>query len=87
MASITLPRPSQKGNLANVVKHKPAKHKGCRQRARKMKKGAVSTEASTWRDLEFGGSRLQGYGGLSGSKAYTTTTYRDSKQLSSIREG
>ena len=28
MASITLPRPSRKGNLANVVKHKPVKVKG-----------------------------------------------------------
>ena len=87
MASITLPRPSRKGNLANVVKHNLSNTKGADKGQKKKKKGAVSTEASTWRDLEFGSSRLQGYGGLSGSKACTTTTYIDSKQLSSIREG
>ena len=68
MASITLPRPSQKGNLANVIKHKPAKHKGCQQRAKGKEEGAVSTEASTWRDLEFGGSRLEGMVGSAAAK-------------------
>ena len=48
---------------------------------KKKKKGAVSTEASAWRDLEFGGSRLQRYGGLNGNKACTTTTYRDMKHF------
>jgi hypothetical protein len=51
MASITLPRPSRKGNLANVVAPIPVKigpmvaEKGGRKR--KEKKMRVSTEART----------------------------------------
>ena len=69
--SITLHRPSQKGNLANVVDHIPVKFKGVPTKGKGERKGAVSTEASTWRDFKFGGSRLQGMVGLSASKACT----------------
>ena len=68
MASITLPRPSRKGNLTNVVKHKPAENKGVPTKGKRKRKGAVSTEASTWRDLEFDGSRLQGMVGSAAAK-------------------
>jgi hypothetical protein len=55
MASITLPRPSRKGNLANVVAPIPVKigptvaEKGGRKRKEKKKKRKtrVSTEART----------------------------------------
>jgi hypothetical protein len=51
MASITLPRPSQKGNLANVIAPIPMKigpsvaKKGGRKRKEKRRKTRVSTEA------------------------------------------
>ena len=48
-SSITLPRPSRKGNPANDVDLKTCLNKkGCRQRA-KEKERAVCTEASTRR--------------------------------------
>jgi hypothetical protein len=53
MASKTLPRPSRKGNLANVVTPIPVKNRranGCRTRRekeKKEKKMRVSTEART----------------------------------------
>jgi hypothetical protein len=53
MASITLPRPSRKGNLANVVAPIPVKigptvaKKGGRKRKKKRRKTRVSNEART----------------------------------------
>ena len=38
MASITLPRPSEKGNVANVVKPKPVKVKGVPKKGKMKRK-------------------------------------------------
>jgi hypothetical protein len=86
MVSKTPPRPSQKGNLANVVAPIPVKigpsvaEKGGRKRKKKEKKTRVSTEARTRE------TRIQ----LCSSTSYMVdlaatkeSNYRDTLQLSS----
>src|SRR3954464_13332806 len=86
MASITLPRPSRKGNPTNDVDLKTCLNKRGAGKGQR-KKRAVSTEASTQRVLEFGGPRLHRYGGLMRQRSMHYTTYRDSIQVATIREG
>jgi hypothetical protein len=85
MASITLPRPSQKGNLANVVAPIPMKigpsvaEKGGRKRKEKKKNEGEyrGTYSQDWNSAMLA-YRL--YGGLSGNKKIIqqrhTTTFR-----------
>jgi hypothetical protein len=70
MASITLPRPSQKGNLANVVAPIPVKigptvaEKG----GRKRKKNEGEYRGTYSRDWNSAVLAYRLYGGLSGNK-------------------
>jgi hypothetical protein len=86
MASTTLPRPSQKGNLANVVAPITVKIVGpmvAEQggRKRKMKKKTrVSTEART---RETGIQLCSPTGYMVELAATKTLNYRDTLQLSS----
>jgi hypothetical protein len=79
MASITLPRPSRKGNLANIVAPIPVKigpmvaEKGGRKR--KREKTRVSTEART-RETRIQLCSPTGYKvDLAATKNYTTETH------------
>jgi hypothetical protein len=86
MASITLPRPSRKGNLANVVAPIPVKigpsvaEKGGRKRKEKRRKTRVSTEART-RETEIQLCSPTGY--MVDLAATKDSYYRDTLQLSS----
>jgi hypothetical protein len=73
MASITLPRPSRKGNLANVVAPIPvkigptvAKKEGERERKKKKNEGEYRVTYS--RDWNSAVLAYRLYGGLSGNK-------------------
>jgi hypothetical protein len=85
MASITLPRPSQKGNLANVGAPIPVKivgpmvaEQGGRKRKRKKNEGEYrGTYSRDWNSVVLA-YRL--YGELSGNKELY---YRDTLHLSS----
>jgi hypothetical protein len=82
MASITLPRPSQKGNLANVIAPIPVKigpsvaEKGGRKRKEKKEGEYRGTYSRDWNSAVLA-YRL--YGGLSGNKRL----YRDTVQFPS----
>jgi hypothetical protein len=83
MASITLPRPSWKGNLANVVAPKPVNKNqanGCRTRREKekRKKTRVSTEART---RETGIQLCSPIGYMVHLAATKESYYRDTLQL------
>jgi hypothetical protein len=86
MASITLPRPSQKGNLANVVAPIPVKigqtvaEKGGRKRKEKEEQTRVSTEART---RETGIQLCSPTGYMVDLATTKESYYRDTLQLSS----
>jgi hypothetical protein len=85
MASITLPRPSRKGNLANVVALKPVKIVGpmvAEQggRKRKRKKNEDGYQGTYSRDWNSAVLAYRLYGGISGNKR---PYYRDTLQLPS----
>jgi hypothetical protein len=86
MASITLPRPSRKGNLANVVAPIPVKigptvaEKGGRKRKEKYEKMRVSTEARTH---ETGIQLCSPTGYMVDLAATKESYYRDTLHLSS----
>jgi hypothetical protein len=85
MASITLPRPSRKGNLANIVAPIPVnknRANGCRTRREKekRKKIRVSTEART-RDAIIQLCSPMGY--MGDVAATKDSYYIDTLQLSS----
>jgi hypothetical protein len=80
MASITLPRPSRKGNLANVVAPIPVKsvgpmvaEQGGRKR-KKRKKNEGEYRGTYSRDWNSAMLAYRLYGGLSGNKSSTTET-------------
>jgi hypothetical protein len=84
MASITLPRPSRKGNLANVVAPKPVnknRANGCRTRREKekRKKMRVSIEACT---RETGIQLCSPIGYMVDLAATKESYYRDTLKLS-----
>jgi hypothetical protein len=89
MASITLPRSSRKGNLANIVAPIPVKIVGptvAEQggRKRKEKKMRVSTEKRTpWHVLYEARTRLCSPGYMVDLAATKDSYYRDTLQLSS----
>jgi hypothetical protein len=89
MASITLPRPSQKGNLFNVVAPIPVnknRANGCRTRREKekRKKMRVSTEEQTpWHVLCEARTRLCSPGYMVDLVATKELYYRDTLELSS----
>jgi hypothetical protein len=91
MASITLPRPSRKGNLANVFAPILVKiagpivaKQGGRKRKRKRKKTRVSTEEQTpWHVLCEARTRLCSPGYMVDLAATKESYYRDKLQLSS----
>jgi hypothetical protein len=74
MASITLPRPSRKGNLANVVAPKPVKigpsvaEKAGRKRKEKKKKNEGEYRGTYSQDWNSVVLTYGLYGGLSGNK-------------------
>jgi hypothetical protein len=84
MASITLPRPSRKGSLANVVAPIPVKigptvaKKGGRKRKEKRRKTRVSTEART---RETGIQLCSPMGYMVDLAATKESYYRDKLQL------
>jgi hypothetical protein len=87
MASITLPRPSWKGNLANIVAPIPVKivgptvaEQGGRKRKRKRKKTRVSTEERTlWHVLCDARTRLCSSGDMVDDLAATKESYNRDK--------
>jgi hypothetical protein len=89
MASITLPRPGQKGNLANIVTPIPVKKNranGCRIRREKekRKKIRVSIEERTpWHIFCEARTRLCSPGFMVDLAATKESYYRDKLQLSS----
>jgi hypothetical protein len=89
MASITLPRPGWKGNLANVVAPIPVnknRANGCRTRREKEKreKTRVSTEERTpWHVLCETRTRLCSPGFMVDLAATKESYYGDKLQLSS----
>jgi hypothetical protein len=86
MSSLTLPRPSQKGNLANIVAPIPMKigpmvaKKGGRKRKEKRRKMRVSTEART---RETGIQLCSPTGYMVDLVATKALNYRDTLLLSS----
>jgi hypothetical protein len=79
MASITLPRPSQKGNLANIVAPIPVnknRANGCRTRREKEKRKKNESEyRGTYpRDWNSAVLTYRLYDGLGGNKSNTIET-------------
>jgi hypothetical protein len=90
MASITLPRPSRKGNLANIVAPIPVnknRANGCRTRMEKEKRkknegGYRGTYSRDWNSAVLA-YRL--YGGLSGNKRIILQRHTITFRLDRIR--